>query len=102
MPQSVRVATVGEIPPGTGKEVVAGDAIVAVFNCDGQFHALDGICPHSGGPLAEGQLTGCTVTCPWHGWQFNVRTGVNCLNPRMQHTNYPVRVDGADIIVELP
>ena len=99
MPQSVRVASVAEIPPGTAKEFTVGDRIVAVFNCEGTFHALDGICPHAGGPLAEGEVVGNTLTCPWHGWQFDVCTGQNKLNPRLQHTRYDVQVSGDDVLV---
>ncbi len=101
MPSLVRVAGTAEIPVGTGKEVMAGDRIVAVFNVDGQFHALDGICPHAGGPLGEGELKGTIVTCPWHGWQFDVTNGQHCLNPRITHGCFPVKVQGNDIFVEI-
>jgi nitrite reductase (NADH) small subunit len=101
MSQVYRVAGVDEIPPGTGKEVMAGDQVVALFNVEGTFRALDGICPHAGGPLGEGTLRGSIVTCPWHGWQFDVTDGRNCLNPKICHTNYAVRVEGADILVEI-
>ncbi len=102
MSQSYRVAGVNEIPPGTGKEVMAGEQVVALFNVDGTFHALDGICPHAGGPLGEGTLRGSIITCPWHGWQFDVTDGHNCLNPKICHTGFAVRVDGSDILVEVP
>jgi nitrite reductase (NADH) small subunit len=102
MPRTIKVAAVTEIPPGTSKEVMAGDQVVALFNIEGTFHALDGVCPHAGGPLGEGTLTGCVVTCPWHGWQFDVTTGKNCLNERIVHGRFVVRVEGADVFVELP
>src|SRR5258708_19188663 len=102
MPRSVRIAAVSDVPPGPSIEVMADDQVVALFNADGQFYALDGVCPHAGGPLGEGTLRGTTVTCPWHGWQFDVCTGQNCLNPRMSHKNFAVKVEGTDIFVELP
>lgn len=102
MTQSVRVASVADVPPGTGKEVMAGNQIVALFNVDGQFFALDGICPHAGGPLGEGELTGPIVTCPWHGWQFDVTTGRHCLNARLSHGTFVVHVEGDDVLVEVP
>jgi len=102
MPQRVRVCAVEEIPAGQGKEVLAGDRIVALFHVDGQFYALDGVCPHAGGPLGEGTLSGSIVTCPWHGWQFDVTTGMHCLNQRIQHPSYRVEVEGQDVFVELP
>lgn len=102
MPQRVRIADVDDVPPGTGREFFAGGRIVALFNVGGAFHAMDGICPHSGGPLGEGTLSGCVVTCPWHGWQFDVTSGEHCLNPNLRHPSYPVQVEGNDVYVELP
>jgi nitrite reductase/ring-hydroxylating ferredoxin subunit len=72
--------------------VVAEGRIFAVYNVDGEFHVLDGVCPHAGGPLGKGMLQGGIVTCPWHGWQFDVKTGQHCLNENLCHTRYPVEV----------
>jgi nitrite reductase/ring-hydroxylating ferredoxin subunit len=102
MSRSIRVASVSDVPPGSSKEVIADDRVVALFNVDGAFYALDGVCPHAGGPLGEGTLRGTIVTCPWHGWQFDVSTGRNCLNPRMGHQCFSVKVDGDDVLVEIP
>lgn len=99
---AVRVGSVQEFPLGTAKEVVAGDRIVAVFNDQGNLHALDGICPHAGGPLAEGQVINGVVACPWHGWQYELSTGKNCLNPRINAGCHSVRIEGDDVIVEVP
>lgn len=71
-----KLADVNEIAPGhslivrdsTGREI-------ALFNIEGKIFALNNLCPHRGGPLGEGELDGCIVTCPWHSWQFDVRTG---------------------------
>jgi nitrite reductase/ring-hydroxylating ferredoxin subunit len=102
MSRSIRVAAVSDVPPGTSKEVMADDQVVALFNADGTFYALDGVCPHAGGPLGEGTLRGTTVTCPWHGWQFDVTSGENCLNRKMTHRCYGVKVEGNDVLVEVP
>lgn len=102
MPGAVRVAAVSEIPPGSALEVVAGDRVIAVFNVDGVFHALDAICPHAGGPLAQGKVVNGVVACPWHGWQYNLKTGENCLNPRINAGCHTVRVEGNDVLIELP
>ena len=102
MPRSIRVAFASDVPPGTSKEVLADDQVVALFNVAGTFYALDGVCPHAGGPLGEGTLRGTIVTCPWHGWQFDVANGQNCLNARMTHTCFPVKVEGDDVLVEVP
>ena len=93
------VAKTTEIPPGTGKEVVVAGQIVAVFNIDGVFHAMDGVCPHAGGPVGTGRVEGCIVTCPWHGWQFDVTTGQNVLNTTLQHPVYPTRTTGESVEV---
>lgn len=102
MSQVYRVAGVDEVPPGTGREVMAGEQVVALFNVDGTFHALDGICPHAGGPLGAGTLHGSIITCPWHGWQFDVTDGMNCLNNKPCQASFSVRVESADILIEVP
>jgi nitrite reductase (NADH) small subunit len=93
------VADVSELPPGAGKEIAVGGRIVALFNVDGKFQAIDGICAHQGGPLAKGKLTGSVVTCPWHGWQFDVSDGQHCLNPRICQTVFEVKVENGDVFV---
>lgn len=95
-----RVAAVADCPPGSCLETVAGDRIVALFNVDGTFYALDGVCPHQGGPLGQGELTGCIVTCPWHGWQFDVRTGQHQLSPSIKQPCFPVRVEADAVLVD--
>lgn len=90
MPSRIPLCPVAEVPPGTGIECVADDRIIAVFNVDGRFYAIDGICPHAGGPLADGCLVGTVVTCPWHGWQFDVTTGKHQLTPRIEQQTFEV------------
>jgi nitrite reductase (NADH) small subunit len=96
------VAAVSEIPPGTGREFTVGDRVVALFNVDGALYALDGICRHAGGPLGNGTLSGKVVTCPWHGWQYDVTTGQHCLAPRIQQDRFDVELRGDDVYVTLP
>jgi nitrite reductase (NADH) small subunit len=95
----VKMATLAEIPPGTAREVEHSGRIYALFNVDGVLSALDGICPHQGGPLAAGQVEGTCVTCPWHGWQFDVRTGQTPLNGRLRQPAFAVKVEGNDVLV---
>jgi nitrite reductase (NADH) small subunit len=97
-----RIAAVNDCPPGEAREIVAAGRIVALFNVDGQFYALDGICPHQGGPLGKGTLRGCVVTCPWHGWQFNVSTGQHQASQRLEHPTFAVKVEGDDVFAQLP
>ncbi len=101
MPRWVRLLAAEECPPGEARECVAEDRIVAVFNVDGQFFALDGICPHQGGPLGQGRLTGCIVTCPWHGWQFDATTGQHQTSKSLQHPRFAVKVEGGEVFADL-
>jgi len=101
MPQWIRVASLKEFPVGSAREVIAEDRVIALYHVDDQVYALDGICPHQGGPLGEGQLEGCVVTCPWHGWQYDVRTGQHQSIPSLVHRTYPVKVEGSDIYVDV-
>lgn len=101
MPGFVKMATLTELPPGGSKEVEHEGRIYALFNVDGRLSAIDGICPHQGGPLAEGVLEGDWVTCPWHGWQFDVSTGKTSLNGRLTQPVFEVKVDGQDILVQV-
>lgn len=96
MPEWIAIARVDECPPGTSIERVAGDRMVAVANVNGQWHAIDGLCPHQGGPLGTGRLCGTVLTCPWHGWQFDVVTGKHQISPTVRQAVFAVRVrDGA-------
>ena len=101
MAQFVKVARVSEIPSGQGISVEVGGRQVAVFNVDGAFHALDGVCQHQGGPLGEGELSGTVVTCPWHGWEYDVTTGTNTLDSDVRVDTFEVRLDGDDILVKV-
>jgi nitrite reductase (NADH) small subunit len=101
MPGFVKMATLEELPAGTSKEVEHEGRIYALFNVDGTIHAIDGICPHQGGPLSDGPVEGTTVTCPWHGWQFDVCTGKTSLGARVKQAVYTVKIDGPDVLVDV-
>ena len=98
MANFVKVAAVADVAPGSGTCVEACGKQIALFNVGGTFHALDGVCPHRGGPLGEGELEGNTVTCPWHAWQFDVTTGES-LTDDSSVARYDVKVDGGDVLV---
>ena len=97
----IRVAAANEIPPGACGEFVAGDRIVALFNVAGKLHALDGICPHQGGPLGKGMLNGCVVTCPWHGFQFDVTTGQHQTSKSLVHPTFPVKIENGEVFIDV-
>jgi nitrite reductase/ring-hydroxylating ferredoxin subunit len=99
MSNFVPVASVTDIPPGEARAYIVGDREVAVFNVEGGFHAVENACPHQGGPLAEGFIEGAMVTCPWHAWCFDVRTGAMTLGGYTSVDVFDVQVDGSTITV---
>ena len=101
LPSEHRVAAVSDLSDGSALEAVVNGRVVALFQVDGKIYALDGMCPHAGGPLGKGTVNGCIVTCPWHGWQFDVTTGQHCLTENLTHEQFVVRVDGDDIYVRM-
>jgi len=101
MANFVRVAAVADVPAGTGKCVAVNGREIALFNVDGTYHAIDNTCLHRGGPLGEGELDGTVVTCPWHGWQYDVRTGRNIMDESEGVDRYEVKVEGGDVLVGL-
>jgi nitrite reductase/ring-hydroxylating ferredoxin subunit len=101
MSRFVKMATLSELPPGGAKEVEHEGRVYAIFNVDGTIRAIDGICPHQGGPLAEGMLEGTLVTCPWHGWQFDVCSGKTPLGSRLKQTVYEVKIEGQDVLIDV-
>jgi nitrite reductase (NADH) small subunit len=100
MASYVRAAKVSDVAPGTGKTVEVNGRQIALFNVGGRFYALAGECPHRGGPLGEGDLEGCVVTCPWHAWQFDVTTGES-LTDDLRAEHYAVQVEGDDVLVAI-
>jgi nitrite reductase/ring-hydroxylating ferredoxin subunit len=96
------ITAVSDLPPGSAGEFVVEGRIIALFNVDGSFYAIDGICPHQGGPLGKGKLTGCIITCPWHGFQFDVTTGQHLTSKSLVHPRFNVKVEGKQVLIELP
>jgi len=101
MPDWQRITPAAELSPGSCGEYIIGERIVALFNVEGHFYALDGICPHQGGPLGKGSLAGCVVTCPWHGFQFDVTTGQHQTSKSLVHTTFPVKVEDGAVWVDV-
>jgi 3-phenylpropionate/trans-cinnamate dioxygenase ferredoxin subunit len=96
----VKVASIGEIAPGTCKVADVDDAMVAVFNLDGQYFAIEDVCTHDGGELASGKLEGDQVICPRHGARFCVRTGAVLAPPAYEPVHvFPLRIENGAIEV---
>ena len=102
--QFVTVAKLEDLDPGMCRSVELKNLGLALFNVEGEIYALDNTCPHAGGPLGEGTLEDEVVTCPWHGWKFNVRTGQRLKNPSQGWAvqSYEVRVVEGVIQVLVP
>lgn len=96
-----RAAKIEEIPPGQIREIPLSGKSVAVANVDGKLFAINSVCLHHGGPLGEGELEGKVVSCPWHGWQYDVTTGKVVQQPSDGVQCYPVELRGDDIFVDL-
>jgi len=97
----LRTARAEDVPAGAIREFQIEGTTVAIANVDGKLFAINNVCLHRGGPLAEGPLTGKIVTCPWHGWGYDVTTGKNALNPAVGVQCYPIEVRGDDIFVDI-
>lgn len=91
-------------PPGHAVFVQVQGREISVFHVDGRLYAVDRACTHAGGPLDEGSLdTGPVVTCPWHGSQFDLRTGAVVEGPAHRPiATYGVRIESGKLVVELP
>jgi 3-phenylpropionate/trans-cinnamate dioxygenase ferredoxin subunit len=100
MAEFVKVTTRSELPPG-GKTLAEVDGRpIAVFNVDGCFYAIDDVCTHDGGPLAEGDLDGHEIQCPRHGARFDVRNGKALCFPAFEPVaTHRVEVRGDDVYV---
>jgi nitrite reductase/ring-hydroxylating ferredoxin subunit len=113
------VATVDELPPGARKVVTVRGRPIAVFNVAGEFFGVFNLCPHQGGSLCEGALMGLAVSdepgtyqllrkgemlrCPWHGWEFDIRTGQSWCDPETIRTrSYAVKAETGEELVKGP
>jgi nitrite reductase/ring-hydroxylating ferredoxin subunit len=99
VPEKVKVARRSQIPEGSGITVEAGGKRIALFNASGNLYAIDNTCLHRGGPLAEGDLNGTVVTCPWHGWEYDVTTGASLDDPSKKVLCFALQEEGDDVLI---
>ncbi|HTS71487.1 MAG TPA: Rieske 2Fe-2S domain-containing protein [Terriglobia bacterium] len=99
MPNYVKAASLADLKPGKAMTVSVNGLEIALYNVDGKIYATNNTCLHQGGPLGEGGLEGEVVTCPWHMWEYNVRTGELVGNSSVKLATYPVQVEGDEIKV---
>jgi nitrite reductase/ring-hydroxylating ferredoxin subunit len=98
--EATRVARLADIPPGALHYAEVDGLPIALANVGGTIYAFSDSCRHEGGPLSAGALIGETVTCPWHGWTYNIRTGKAVVPPvGIRIPTYEVCVEGEDVFV---
>ena len=100
MSEFVTVGRPEDIPSGEGRCIEVNGDEVALFNLDGNFYAIDNLCPHRAGPLGMGEVDGEDVICPWHSWRFNIKTGRSPENSS-KVMSYPVKIENGEIKVAL-
>ena len=82
----------GDLQPGKSRLAQIDGRAIAIFNVDGVLYAMEDTCLHAGGPLSEGRVEGTIVTCPWHDWRYDLKTGCTPLNHKISLPCFPVRV----------
>jgi nitrite reductase (NADH) small subunit len=102
MANFVKIAAKADLPSsGEAKEFTCGEKMICVANIDGTLSAMDNVCLHRGGPLGQGVVDGGKVICPWHGWEYDPKTGEASHNSAAKVAVYPIKVEGDDVMVEV-
>ena len=97
----VKAATISEFKGSPLLEVMVDGNPYALCKVNGDVFAINGTCPHQGGPLGQGFLSGTKVMCPWHAWEFDCRTGENDAEPDDKVQTYPVQISGEDVLIDV-
>jgi 3-phenylpropionate/trans-cinnamate dioxygenase ferredoxin subunit len=102
MPEFFKAAKVADIPDPGKLTLEVEERLVVIIHVDGEFHCIDDVCTHDGGPLGDGILCGFELACPRHGAKFDVRTGAPLTMPATEPTvSHQVKIEGDDILVSL-
>ena len=100
MPTFVKLSVESDLPAtNQAKEFRCGDKEICVANVDGTLSAIDNICLHRGGPLGDGAILNGKVVCPWHGWEWDPKTGVHDTHTKV--AVYPIKVENGDVLIEI-
>ncbi|HYA24411.1 MAG TPA: Rieske (2Fe-2S) protein [Terriglobales bacterium] len=98
----VKLTSESELPPpGQAKEFPLGDKVICVANVNGIISAMENVCLHRGGPLGQGMIEEDKVVCPWHGWQWDPKTGEAAHNPNAKVAVYLIKIENSDVMVEV-
>ena len=98
----VKIGSLSQFPRDSVQEAIIGGNSYAICNLAGELHALGGACPHAGGPLGQGALMNQALMCPWHGYEFDPKTGENLDDPLMRVEKFPLKVEGDEILIDVP
>ena len=97
-----RIANESELPgPGEAKEFEIAGKTICVANINGTITAIDNVCLHMGGPLGQGYVDGGKIVCPWHGWEYDAKTGQVFNDPKSKLGVYPIKVENGDVLVDV-
>jgi nitrite reductase (NADH) small subunit len=96
-----KVGSLADLRARKSLDALVGEELIALFWVDGQVIATTGVCPHAGGPLFDGSVCGFKVSCPWHGWSFDLSTGRCDEDPDVKLPFFDVRIEGDDIVISL-
>jgi nitrite reductase (NADH) small subunit len=101
MPTFIKLTTQSDLPSvDEAKEFPCGDKMICVANVNGTFSAMDNVCLHRGGPLGEGTIENGKVVCPWHGWEWDPKTGEAAHNANAKVAIYPLKIENGDVLIE--
>jgi nitrite reductase (NADH) small subunit len=101
MPNFIKLTTQSELPAANeAKEFPCGDRTICIANVNGEISAMDNVCLHRGGPLGQGMILKGKVVCPWHGWEWDPKTG-EAGPPGAKIAVYPVKIEDGDVAIEM-
>ena len=101
MPKKHIIGKLSDFPKGRGRTVEIDDLKIAVFRTEAGIYAMDNTCPHEEGPLGDGMVDAGKVTCPQHGWAFDIKSGQCEMFEPVKVKTYPIEVEGDDVILAL-
>jgi nitrite reductase (NADH) small subunit len=102
MPDFTKVTVQSELPAANeAKEFRCGSKTICIANVNGTYSAMDNVCLHQGGPLGEGTVENGKVVCPWHGWEYDPKTGQAVHNANAKLAVYPLKIENGDLLIEI-
>ena len=98
----LKLTTQSELPAeGEAKEFELGGKTICVANVGGTIAAMDNVCLHMGGPLGQGYIEGNKLVCPWHGWEYDPKTGQMEDDPKTKLAVYPIKIENNDVMIDI-